>query len=102
MTTAMDCNFWAKYNGARDEPETAPELRAIVKGQRVDPALVTETGLTVEQLTDLAGRMKTCRFGVLFFGMVVVFTMLAAMSFDPRLIWDSIEAEARAEAAPAA
>ncbi len=28
------------------------------------------------------------RAGILFFGLVVVFTMLAAMSFDPRLIWD--------------
>jgi paraquat-inducible protein A len=28
------------------------------------------------------------RVGILFFGMVVVLTMLAAMSFDPRLIWD--------------
>lgn len=27
------------------------------------------------------------RAGILFFGMVVVLTMLAAMSFDPRLIW---------------
>jgi paraquat-inducible protein A len=27
------------------------------------------------------------RAGILFFGMVVVFTMLCAMSFDPRLIW---------------
>jgi len=26
---------------------------------------------------------------VLFFGAVVVLTMLAAESFDPRLIWDS-------------
>ncbi|MCO7593828.1 MULTISPECIES: paraquat-inducible protein A [Pseudomonas] len=29
------------------------------------------------------------RAGILFFGLVVVFTMLSAMSFDPRLIWDS-------------
>ncbi|MBV6286993.1 paraquat-inducible protein A [Pseudomonas aegrilactucae] len=29
------------------------------------------------------------RLGILFFGMVVVFTMLAAMSFDPRLIWEA-------------
>ncbi len=29
------------------------------------------------------------RAGILFFGMVVVFTMLAAMSFDPRLIWQA-------------
>jgi len=28
------------------------------------------------------------RAGILFFGLVVVMTMLAAMSFDPRLIWD--------------
>jgi paraquat-inducible protein A len=26
-----------------------------------------------------------------FFGLVVVLTMLAAMSFDPRLIWDDLE-----------
>ncbi|WP_339468511.1 MULTISPECIES: paraquat-inducible protein A [unclassified Pseudomonas] len=29
------------------------------------------------------------RLGILFFGLVVVFTMLAAMSFDPRLIWET-------------
>jgi paraquat-inducible protein A len=28
------------------------------------------------------------RAGILFFGLVVVFTMLSAMSFDPRMIWD--------------
>ena len=35
------------------------------------------------------------RVGILFFGMVVVLTMLAAMSFDPRLIWDSHANEGR-------
>lgn len=44
-------------------------LRALVKGQKVDPALVAETGLTMEQLQDLVDRMKKARFGVLFFGM---------------------------------
>jgi paraquat-inducible protein A len=29
--------------------------------------------------------------GVIFFGAVVVLTLLAAQSFDPRLIWDQIE-----------
>jgi paraquat-inducible protein A len=29
------------------------------------------------------------RVGILFFGLVVVMTMFAAMSFDPRLIWDA-------------
>ncbi len=49
--------------------EVLTALRAIVKGQRIDPALVAETGATVEQLHDLATRMKSCKFGVLFFGM---------------------------------
>ena len=44
-------------------------LRALIKGQRVNVEAVAETGLTMEQLRDFAERMKTCRFGVLFFGM---------------------------------
>jgi paraquat-inducible protein A len=32
------------------------------------------------------------RAGILFFGMVVIFTMLSAKHFDPRLIWDAEEA----------
>lgn len=31
------------------------------------------------------------RVGILFFGAVVILTMLSAMSFDPRLIWDDKE-----------
>ncbi len=49
--------------------EVITTLRALIKGQRVDAQLVAETGLTVEQLQDLADRMKKARFGVLFFGM---------------------------------
>jgi paraquat-inducible protein A len=37
------------------------------------------------------------RPGILFFGLVVVFTMLAAMSFDPRMIWDSRQPEERTD-----
>ena len=33
-------------------------LRALIKGQPVDPERVAETGLTVEQLQDLVDRMK--------------------------------------------
>lgn len=33
--------------------------------------------------------------GALFFGVVVVLTMLAAMSFDPRLIWDKPKVRTR-------
>jgi len=49
--------------------EMVTTLRALVKGQRVDPKLVAETGLTLEQLQDFADRMKKAKFGVLFFGM---------------------------------
>jgi len=41
------------------------------------------------------------RPGALFFGGVVVLTMFAAESFDPRLIWDRIESNATAGPAPA-
>jgi formylmethanofuran dehydrogenase subunit B len=44
-------------------------LRALIKGQRVDPKIAEETGLTLAQLQDFADRMKNARFGVLFFGM---------------------------------
>jgi formylmethanofuran dehydrogenase subunit B len=43
-------------------------LRALVKGQPIDEAGLAGTGLTLAQLTDLAERMKHCRFGVLFIG----------------------------------
>ncbi len=31
MVMAMDYNFWYKFNQAKDQPETAPKLRGIVK-----------------------------------------------------------------------
>ncbi|MDB5993431.1 MAG: paraquat-inducible protein [Pseudomonas sp.] len=37
------------------------------------------------------------RPGILFFGLVVVFTMLSAMSFDPRQIWDSRQSQSNEE-----
>ena len=49
--------------------ELLTALRAMAKGQRVDETLVAETGLKMEQLTDLVDRMKKAKFGVLFFGM---------------------------------
>src|SRR6516165_7967621 len=53
--------------GADFEMLTA--LRAIIKGQPVDAETVAETGLTLEQLTELIGMMKAACFGVIFFGM---------------------------------
>ncbi len=49
--------------------ELITALRAIVKGQPVDPKLVEETGLTMEQVRDFADRMKKAKFGIFFFGM---------------------------------
>ena len=49
-------------------------LRAMVKGQKVNEAMIAETGLTLEVLQDLVHRMKTCKFGVIFFGMGVSMT----------------------------
>ena len=54
--------------------EVATTLRALVKGHAVDPALVAETGVPLEQLQDIVDRMKRARFGVIFFGMGVSMT----------------------------
>jgi formylmethanofuran dehydrogenase subunit B len=43
-------------------------LRALIKGVEVEESAVADTGLTLAQLQDLAERMKSCRFGVLFVG----------------------------------
>ncbi len=44
-------------------------LRAMIKGQSIDPAHIAETGLTLETLEDLVARMKAAKFGCMFFGM---------------------------------
>ncbi len=44
-------------------------LRAMIKGQAVDAGQIESTGMTVEQLDDFVQRMKSCKFGVMFFGM---------------------------------
>jgi len=38
-------------------------------------------------------------FGGVFFAAVVIFTMLAAFSFDPRLMWDAADARAGSDLA---
>lgn len=49
-------------------------LIALVKGHEVDAERLAETGLTLEQLTDLAERMKAARYGAVFFGMGLTMT----------------------------
>jgi formylmethanofuran dehydrogenase subunit B len=43
-------------------------LRALVQGKAVDERAVAATGLTVEQVEDLAERMKSCEYGVVLVG----------------------------------
>lgn len=58
----------------RKDFEALWALRALVKGVPLRPEDVAATGLTLEALTDLAERMKACKFGVLFFGMGLTMT----------------------------
>lgn len=53
-------------------------------------------------LVQIEGFAKiTAGIGVAAFGSVVVLTMLASLSFDPRLIWDEADAEPASERLPA-
>ncbi|MBM4465752.1 MAG: formylmethanofuran dehydrogenase subunit B [Chloroflexi bacterium] len=52
--------------------EVLTAMRALLKGETSDVAEVG--GVSVAQLVDLLERMKSCRFGVIFFGMGVTQT----------------------------
>lgn len=49
-------------------------LRALVKGRTIDSSIEEKTGIPLETLEDLVERMKSCQFGVLFFGMGLTMT----------------------------
>jgi len=49
-------------------------LRALVKGNKIDPSIEEVTGVPLEELQDLAERMKNCNYGVIFFGMGLTMT----------------------------
>ncbi len=53
----------------RKDFEALWALRALVKDLELDASVEQETGIPLEKLKDLAQRMKTCKFGILFFGM---------------------------------
>jgi formylmethanofuran dehydrogenase subunit B len=53
----------------RKDFEALWALRALVKGLQLEAAVGDEIGIPLEQLQDLAQRMKTCKFGMFFFGM---------------------------------
>jgi formylmethanofuran dehydrogenase subunit B len=54
------------------QPDTDFELltvlRAILRGQPVDPDLLAVTGVTLDRATELVARMKRARVGAFFFG----------------------------------
>ncbi|HVP21077.1 MAG TPA: formylmethanofuran dehydrogenase subunit B [Anaerolineaceae bacterium] len=43
-------------------------LRGLILGNKIEEASLAETGVTLEQLTDLAIRMKKSHFGIIFIG----------------------------------
>lgn len=49
-------------------------LRALVKGKFIDDTVEERTGIPIETLRDLADRMKSCQFGVMFWGMGLTMT----------------------------
>jgi formylmethanofuran dehydrogenase subunit B len=53
----------------RKDFEALWALRALVKGVELGPEVAEETGIPLEKLQDLAQQMKSCKFGILFFGM---------------------------------
>ncbi len=66
--SAKAADIFLQVRPAKDF-EVLTTLRALIKGQPVDAKLVAETGLSVEKLQEFADLMKSCKFGVLFFGM---------------------------------
>lgn len=66
--SAKAADIFLQVRPAKDF-EMITVLRALIKEQPVDTKLVAETGLTLEELTDFAQRLKKAKFGVFFFGM---------------------------------
>ncbi len=60
-------------------------LRALVKGVELDDSVEQETGIPLASLKDLAGQMKACKFGVLFFGMGLSMTRGKHMNVEAAL-----------------
>jgi formylmethanofuran dehydrogenase subunit B len=66
--SAKAADIFLQIRPAKDF-EVLTTLRALIKERWVSKEAVAETGVTIEQLQELADRMKRARFGVLFFGM---------------------------------
>ena len=65
--TARQADLWLKPKPGRDF-EILWTLRALVQGLDVGNFDEEANGVGIDQLCELAAKMKSCRFGVLFFG----------------------------------
>jgi formylmethanofuran dehydrogenase subunit B len=65
--SASAADLFLQINPGKDF-EVLWALQAIANGQKPDAAGMEGTGITLEQLTDLADRMMRCKFGVIFIG----------------------------------
>lgn len=74
----------------RDRAATFRIVELVGRWSMVDVYVVTIL-VALVHLGTLAN--VEVRFGAVFFAAVVVLTILAAESFDPRLIWDALEEE---------
>jgi paraquat-inducible protein A len=74
----------------RDRAATYRIVELVGRWSMVDVYVVTIL-IALVHLGTLAN--VEVRFGAVFFAAVVVLTILAAESFDPRLIWDALEEE---------
>jgi formylmethanofuran dehydrogenase subunit B len=71
--TARAADIFLQIRPGKDF-EVLTALRALVKGHPIDGERLADTGLTLEQLQDLADRMKNARYGALFWGMGLTMT----------------------------
>jgi len=83
---------WTTQRGSRWRPQQRTRLFRIIekigRWSMLDVFVIT---LTVALVHFQSIATITAGPGALAFACVVVLTMLASMSFDPRLIWDTIE-----------
>ncbi len=71
--TARAADIFLQIRPGKDF-EVLIALRALVKGHPIDGERLADTGLTLEQLQDLADRMKHARYGALLWGMGLTMT----------------------------
>src|SRR5207249_2503043 len=69
----------------RKDFEALWALRALVKGIELDANIGEEIGIPLETLKDLAHRMKTCKFGIILFGMGLSMTRGKHMNVEAAL-----------------